>query len=58
MSKSIAPTNDDFRALLALEAETLLRHLHCATQSSSAAAAGDHGVHLLLNRGELRILHG
>jgi hypothetical protein len=58
MSKSISPTYDDFGALLALEAETLLRHLDSATQSSSAAAAGDHGVHLLLNRGQLRILHG
>jgi len=56
--KSIAPTYNDFGALLALEAETLLRHLDRATQSSSAAAAGDHGVHLLLSRGELRILHG
>jgi hypothetical protein len=58
MSKSTAPTYDDFGALLALEAEALLRHLHCAKPSPSAAAAGDHGVHLLLNRGQLRILHG
>jgi hypothetical protein len=57
-NKSISPTYDDFRALLALEAETLLRHLDCASPSSSAAAAGDHGIHLLLNRGQLRILHG
>jgi hypothetical protein len=55
---SIEPTYDDFGALLALETETLLRHLDCATRSPSTAAAGDHGVHLLLDRGELRILHG
>jgi hypothetical protein len=58
MSMSIAPTYDDFGALLALEAETLLRHLDCAKPSCSAAAAGDHGVQLQLNWGQLRILQG
>jgi hypothetical protein len=58
MSMSTAPTYDDFGALLALEAETLLRHLDRAKPSPSAAAAGNHGVQLKLNRGQLGILHG
>jgi hypothetical protein len=58
--ESTAPTFDDFRALLALEAEALLRHLDCATPC--AAAAGDYGVprvvHRRLNWGQLGILQG
>ena len=57
VNESISLTYDDFGALLALEAESLLGHLECAT------CAGDHGVagvaQLQLDRGQqLGVLMG